>query len=52
MVALRNQFSVYCNKFLEITNHCVQVNINECQSIIVQNWYYNIIDEMSETLMF
>ncbi len=33
--ALRNPFSVHCNNFVEITDQCVQVNINECHSLIV-----------------
>ncbi len=34
-LALTNPFSVYCNTFLEITDLCVQVNINESHSLIV-----------------
>ncbi len=33
-VALRKPFSVYCNNLLEITDLCVQVNINEWHSLI------------------
>ncbi len=49
-VALRNPFSVYCTKCLEITYQCVQVNINECHSLVFKNWYYSITGEMSSNL--
>ncbi len=49
-VALRNQFSVYSNNFLETTDLSVQVNINECHSLIFKNLYYSITDEMSSNI--
>ncbi len=49
-VALRNPFSTYCNNFLEITDRCVQFNINECHSFILKSRYYSITDEMSSNI--
>ncbi len=49
-VALRNPFSTYCNNFPEITDQCVQFNINECHSLILKSWYYSITDQMSSNI--
>ncbi len=49
-VALRNPFSTYCNSLLEITDQCVQFNINECHSLSLKSWYYSITDEMSSNI--
>ncbi len=50
IVALRNPFSTYCNNFLEMTDQCVQFNINEYHSLILKSWYYSITDEMSSNI--
>ncbi len=49
-VALTNPFFTYCNTFLEITDQCVQFNINECHSLILKSRYYIITDEMSSNI--
>ncbi len=49
-VALRKPLSTYCNNILEITDQCVQININECHSLILKRWYYNITYEMSSNI--
>ncbi len=49
-VALRNPLSTYCNNLLEITDQCVQFNINECHCLILKSWYYSITDEMSSNI--
>ncbi len=50
-VALRKPLSGYCNKFLEITDQGAKVNINECHSLIVNNWHYSIIDKMNSNII-
>ncbi len=49
-VELRNPFSTYCNTFLEMTDQCVQFNINECHSLILKSWYDCITYEMSRNI--
>ncbi len=50
MLALRNPFSTYCKNVREITDLCVQFNINECHSLILKSWYYSITDEISSNI--
>ena len=47
---MRNPFSVYCNNYVEIISQCSCRDIKECYSVLVNNWYECVSDEMNSNI--